>query len=92
MEFLKYLEPKFDSAKSFYKKASIYKDNNGKLYLKSYETIVAEITDKIITEDNKTKVKVNGWYSMTTARHINEFLQQYGFQKLSKKEMEGGVC
>lgn len=78
-EFLYYLDARYDSRASFYKKAEVLKYNNA-LYLKSYSTIVAKI-------DNG-EVIVNGWYSQTTARHINEFLQQNGFEKMSKKEME----
>lgn len=91
LEFLYELKPKYDSAKSFYKKANIYRNDEGSLFLMSYSTIVAEIQDKIITEDNNAKAIVHGWYSVTTARHINEFLQQHGFSKMNKKEMEGGV-
>lgn len=91
MEFLYYLEPQYDTRKSFYRKARIYKDNNGNILLMSYETIVAKITDKIATKDNIEKVEVYGYYSNTTARHINEFLQQHGYPKMTKKEMEGGV-
>lgn len=79
-EFLYYLDTRYDSCASFYKKAEVLKYNNA-LYLKSYSTIVAKI-------DNG-EVIVNGWYSQTTARHINEFLQQNGFKKMSKKEMNG---
>lgn len=75
-----YLEPKFGNNKSFYKKAVVI-DDGETIMLRSYQTIVAEIVDG--------KVKVYGWYSQTTARHINEFLQQYGFDRMSKKEMEG---
>jgi len=89
MEFLYYLEPQYDSAKSFYRKARIYRDDKGSLLLMSYETIVAEIRDAIVTEDGEPKAIVNGYYSVTTARHINEFLQQNGFNKMSKKEMKG---
>ena len=92
MEYLYELEPRFDNRKSFYHKANVYKDNEGKILLMSYRTIVAELTDKMVSEDNKAHIKVNGYYSATTARHINEFLQQYGFDKMSKKEMEGGAC
>lgn len=91
MEYVKDLQPQYDSRKDFYGKAKVYRDNNGTIYLKSYETIVAEIKDKIVTENNEPTVKVYGYYSATTARHINEFLQQNGFNKMSKKEMEGGV-
>jgi len=91
MEFLEYLEPQYDTRKSFYRKARIYKDNNGNILLMSYETIVAKITDKIATKDNIEKVEVYGYYSNTTARHINEFLQQHGYPKMTKKQMEGGV-
>lgn len=78
-ELVEYLQARFDSRNDFYKKASIIK-YNGNLYLQSYDTIVAKI------ENNKAIV--NGWYSQTTGRHINEFLLQNGFDKMSKKEME----
>lgn len=88
MEFLYELQPQFDSRKSFYGKANVYKKGN-KLVLISYATEVAEINPN--ADENQPKIKINGWYSYTTARHINEFLRQYGFNSLSKKDMEGGV-
>lgn len=91
LEYLYELKPQFDSAKSFYHKANIYRNDKGSIFLMSYETIVAEIRDATITETGNQQAIVFGWYSMTTSRHINEFLQQNGFNKMSKKEMEGGV-
>ena len=88
MKYLYDLQPQYDSRKSFYGKAKVYRDDAGHLLLMSYSTIVAEITDEIATEDGQSKVKVNGWYSSTTARHINDFLYQHGFGTMSKKEME----
>lgn len=79
-KFVDYLQARYDSRGSFYKKAIIL-EYNGALYLQSYNTIVAKIENG--------KAIVNGWYSMTTERHINEFLYQNGFNKMSKKEMEG---
>lgn len=73
------LQARFDSRASFYGKAEIIEYNNI-LYLKSYDTIVAKIENG--------KAVVNGWYSQTTARHINEFLKQNDFKAMSKKEME----
>lgn len=78
-EFVEYLRPRFDSRDSFYKKAKIL-EYNGATYLQSYDTIVAKIENG--------KAIVNGWYSQTTARHINDFLMQNGFDKMTKKEME----
>lgn len=77
--FVEYLQSKYDSRKDFYKKA-IIKEYNGIIYLQSYNTIVAKIENG--------KAVVNGWYSQTTSRHINEFLLQNGFEKMNKKEME----
>lgn len=88
MEFLYELQPQYDRRKSFYGKAKVYKDDKGHILLMSYSTIVAEITDGIATEDGKPTVKVIGYYSPTTARHINDFLYQYGFKTMCKKEME----
>jgi len=69
----------YSSQKSFCKKANVIVEG-GQTKLKSYSTIVA------VKEGNKIKVK--GWYSKTTAIHINEFLLQNGGKKLNKKEME----
>ena len=91
MEFLHELKPQFEGAKSFYKKANVYRNGQGKILLMSYSTIVAEIVDEAVSPTGKRQINVFGWYSKTTARHINEFAQQYGFNKMSKKEMEGGV-
>lgn len=88
MEFLYNLEPQYDRRKSFYGKAKVYRDDRGHLLLMSYSTIVAEITDGSVTESGHDEVKVNGWYSQTTSRHINDFLYQHGFDTMSKKEME----
>jgi hypothetical protein len=34
------------------------------------------------------EMSVYGWFSNTTARHINAFLNYYGFDSCSKKELE----
>ena len=92
LEFMAKLEPQYDGAKSFYHKAKVYRDDKGSIYLQSYDTIVAQIKDPAITGTKKSQVIINGWYSRTTARHINEFLLQYTNcdRKLSKKDIEGG--
>ena len=69
----------YSSQKDFYGKANVIVEG-GQTKLKSYSTIVA------VKEGNKVKVK--GWYSKTTAIHVNEFLRQNGASSLSKKEME----
>ena len=73
------LKSVYSSQKDFYGKANVITEG-GQTKLKSYSTIVA------VKEDNKIKVK--GWYSKTTAIHINEFLKQNGAKSLTKKEME----
>lgn len=65
-------------------KATIVKENIGKgaiCKLFSYDTHVA-------TYDNlNNKMTVNGYYSATTARHINAFLEFYGFDRCTKQEL-----
>lgn len=90
LEYLHELKPQYDNAKSFYHKANIYRNDNGKILLMSYSTIVAEVVDEVVSTTGKRQLNVFGWYSKTTARHINEFAQQYGFDRMSKKAMEGG--
>lgn len=68
------LKPKYDSGKSFYKKAFIEINNNAlnrtiKLY--SYETLVMTISKKTI------RFYKNVNYNQTTMRHIRECLKQY---------------
>jgi len=71
---------KFDSRASFYYKAHVTETDN-KLVLCSYSTDVCVI-------DLKTnKAKVNSDYSMTTNRHIKEFLKQNGFKAENTKQI-----
>lgn len=63
------LIPKYDRAKSFYKKAYVIQYNKDTLLLQSYDTIVAHIY--------KGKFISYGKYSHTTTRHQNEFEEQF---------------
>ena len=73
------LKSVYSSQKDFYGKANVIVEGR-QTKLKSYSTIVA-------VKENNT-IKVRGYYSKTTAIHINEFLLQNGGKKLNKKEME----
>ncbi len=73
------LKSVYSNQKDFYGKANVIVEG-GQTKLKSYSTIVA-------VKENNT-IKVRGYYSKTTAIHINEFLRQNGASSLSKKEME----
>ncbi len=72
------LVPRFSRVKSFYKKAMI-RPFPGGLTLYSYGTPVCTVCDEKIFRC------LDGW-SATTARHVNEFLQQCGFHAISKAE------
>ena len=74
------LEP-INGEKSFYGKAIVIAENNVSK-LKSYDTIVA------VYNHETNEMRVDGWHSETTARHINAFLNYYGFDTCSKKELE----
>ena len=72
------LTPKFENVKSYYRKALIeIKDHTQVLY--SYATKVAKIENG--------KLEVYNTQSQTTVRHIREFIQQHGFPKLTKKQI-----
>jgi N-acetylglutamate synthase-like GNAT family acetyltransferase len=75
-----YLQPINSNCQSFYKKAKTEQSGNI-ISLISYSTIVASYN---IESEEMT---IKDWYSTTTARHINEFLTQYGFPKMNKAEM-----
>ena len=69
--------------KSFYHKSSIIPSITDKdiVMLKSYNTIVAEYNFKT------KKLQINGWYSVTTQRHINAFIEYLGgVKRISKRE------
>ena len=45
-------------------------------------------TTRVASYNHKTnEMSVYGWFSKTTAKHINDFLEFYGFNKATKKEM-----
>lgn len=73
------LTPRYDHADSFYGKAHELYYDDGSIELQSYSTIVALIKDD--------KATVYGWYSITTGRHIKEFLKQHGFKALNKTQI-----
>ena len=73
-------ELKATTQKSYYGKAIVIEDKFGNKRLKSYKTIVAEITRK-----GKFKRLWEG-YSQTTMNHINEFRKENGLEKINAKE------
>lgn len=77
------LQPK-KGRKSFY----------GKCHVNQYEVDGETISDLIsyntrvaYYNHNTNTIKVHGYFSATTATHINAFLDFYGFDRMSKKEM-----
>lgn len=72
---LEELQARYDTRQSFYKKAYVgeytFKDGKTYKYLKSYDTIVACIFEN--------QLRIYGYFSQTTARHIREFAHQNGF-------------
>lgn len=66
-----YLEPRFDSRASFYKKAKVVKKDNGDEELYSYGVHVGGMKDG--------KPYSKGKWSQTTTRHQKEYFQQKGY-------------
>ena len=76
LENLEELQARYDARQSFYKKAYVGECTfaNGKTtckYLKSYDTVVACIF--------QNQLRIYGFFSQTTARHIREFAKQNDF-------------
>lgn len=65
-----------------YNKALVYVDKNDQLHeiLVSYTTIVVEKTSE--------KIEIGGWYSRTTAQHINTYLYPITRKGYCKKDLE----
>lgn len=88
------LEPIYDSRKSFYNKAIVTEDStlwdndtllraDGEKHLYSYNTEVC-----YIDAENKVHLLPSWNCSVTTLRHIKEFLRQEGFKADSKAQIE----
>lgn len=77
------LRPVIDRRKSFYGKAKILIDKQGNKFLKSYDSIIAEVVNG--------KVKINTdvylWDSQTSLRHLRDFLYQLGYEIGSKQDL-----
>ena len=81
MEYREFdLSCKYDARANFYGKARVRVYENGDEDLISYNTVVAE--------KRGDEIELKGWYSQTTGRHINEYIQQYGFNPMTKKQIE----
>jgi N-acetylglutamate synthase-like GNAT family acetyltransferase len=74
-----YLKPL--NQKSFDYKALVIQNGNISK-LQSYDTIVAEYNHET------NKMKINGYYSLTTMKHINAFLDYYGFDTVNKRQLQ----
>lgn len=88
-----YLEPRFDSRASFYKKAKVVKKDNGDEELYSYGTHVGGVKGG--------KPYTKGKFSQTTSRHQKDYFMQKGFdpkkveldegKKLTEERYEDGI-
>ena len=72
-----------DGALSFYGKAIIIEDEDY-IKLQSYDTIVC------VFDKTYNIVKIKGYYSMTTGRHIRSFLEYLGMN--TKGLLKGANC
>ena len=61
-------------------KSAYVAENDKIIALKSYNTIIAFINKKT------KKVYIRDYYSATSARHLNRFLNEYGYQPIYKKD------
>ena len=72
----------YDSRISFYGKAQVIAEN-GVTELQSQSTHVARLEDDELT----ILPGANYWWSATTGRHINDFVQQLGGKKMTKAQI-----
>ena len=78
------LQTIYDSRKSFGGKALITDELQ-----EDTITLISCTTEVAFLKGNK--ITIIDWFNSTTARHINEFLYQNGFNTLTKREMLGGI-
>ena len=74
---------------------TIYINKRANNHVNEYETNGQKISDLVsystrVASYNHTtnEMRVWGWYSKTTAQHINDFLKFYGFDTCTKNELE----
>lgn len=83
-----YLDCRFDSRASFYRKAKVLvyeNDDVEHLELQSYSTLVANYV--YYKKENKKVYEYFGCYSQTTTRHQKEFFRQLGLTEKELKEL-----
>lgn len=90
------LQPNYDRAKSFYRKAFVNKREGG-IDLYSYDSLVATAVFedgryKLVLYDGVYEDECHGYCrcyyeSSTTRRHVSEFSQQFCLTGLSKSDM-----
>lgn len=83
-----YLECRYDSRASFYRKAKVCvyeNDDVEHLELLSYGTLVANYV--YYKKENKKVYEYFGCYSQTTTRHQKEFFRQLGLTNRDLKEL-----
>lgn len=83
-----YLDCRYDSRKSFYKKAKVRvyeNDDIEHLELISYGTLVANCVN--YKKENRIVCEYFGYYSGTTTRHQKEFFRQVGLFDRQLKEL-----
>lgn len=81
-----YLEPQFDTRKSFYNKAKVKTKQTRKkieIILISYNTVVAKFTKN----DKQIIIENMGYFSQTTTRHQKEFFKQLGYTDIEVKQI-----
>lgn len=74
---------------------TFYLNNSAKHYVNEYVNSDGDHYSDLISYETRVasynhltnEISVYGWYSSTTAKHINAFLEFYGFDKLTKQQM-----
>lgn len=77
----KELKPVFENVRGYYKKAHTYEGKDGSKTLVSYATTVAKVIDGVAYRGYGAP------QSATTARHMREFFQQEGFDKMMMNDL-----
>ena len=54
----------------------------------TYSDLISHETRVAVYNHDTKEMSVNGYYSRTTARHINSFLDYYGFDTCTKSQIE----
>lgn len=88
IRYERYLEPRYDSRASFYKKAVVEIVETTEYSMHTLFSCGTRVAEYVSFYGGKKVYKWLGNWSQTTSRHQKEFFRQYGVRESDMKELK----